>query len=456
MVALHTLGLIYADKKNYEQALNCLVRAAMLNPRSWETLTALSTVYLELDAKEMAAQTLEQARAIKPQDPNVLVTLGEIYRHEREYELARGAFRQALDVEPDLIPAATGLGWACLYLGQNPEAVATFESLLKRGVRSLEILSALANAPSSLITNDLFSELDQVERTQPDATSEGYSPFVRVAALDKAGRYKEAWDQAVPANRAVFAKMADTVRDTRERQRIMLSLLQTNRPVPAPGDGQRPLSLFILGASRSGKTTMESLVATLDGVKRGYENPSVDNAIRRAFQGAGLLTGHFFEFLPPTFYALCREIYLEELTRRAGPARVFTNTHPARVSDAALMASVFPNVRFIFVKRDLEDTILRIYLRRYSEGNAYAYDLATAREHVIWYHQMIDLLAAKLPDHVRIIRYEDMVVDPAGALRVAADLCGLEMTGKPLPPIGDDRGCAEPYREFIEGQSAFC
>ena len=54
MAALHTLGLIYAGMSNYEQALNCLVRAAMQNPRSIATLTALSGVYLELDAPETA------------------------------------------------------------------------------------------------------------------------------------------------------------------------------------------------------------------------------------------------------------------------------------------------------------------------------------------------------------------------------------------------------------------
>ncbi len=194
---------------------------------------------------------------------------------------------------------------------------------------------------------------------------------------------------------------------------------------------------------------MESLVARLEGVKRGYENPSVENAIRRAFQKAGLLTSIFFEFLPQELYPSCRKIYLEELAKRAGAARVFTNTHPARINDAALTVSVFPNVRFIFMKRDVDDTTLRIYFRRYRDGNGHSYDLTAAREHVMWYHQMIDLMAAKLPNHVRVIRYEDMVADPASALRVAAELCGLPMTDKPLPPVGDDRRCAEPYKQFM-------
>jgi hypothetical protein len=250
----------------------------------------------------------------------------------------------------------------------------------------------------------------------------------------------------------MFGRLSDNYRDIVQRQQAMLALLRANRPTPPPPDRRQPVSLFILGASRSGKTTMERLMATFDGVKLGYENPIVENAIRRAFQGAGLLTNGFFEMLPPQLYPQCREIYLEELARRAGPARVFTNTHPARISDAPLIVSVFPNVRLLFVKRDIEDTVLRMYFRRYTEGNAYAYELSAAREHVVWYHQMMDLMAAKLPDIVRTIRYEDMVANPSAALRVAAELCELPMPSEPPPAIGDDRGCAEPYREFMTAQ----
>jgi Flp pilus assembly protein TadD len=46
VAALHTLGLVPADKENCEQALNYPVRAAMLNPRAWATLTALRGIYV--------------------------------------------------------------------------------------------------------------------------------------------------------------------------------------------------------------------------------------------------------------------------------------------------------------------------------------------------------------------------------------------------------------------------
>jgi hypothetical protein len=49
-----------------------------------------------------------------------------------------------------------------------------------------------------------------------------------------------------------------------------------------------------------------------------------------------------------------------------------------------------------------------------------------------------------------VLTYEEMVVNPAAALAKAAELCGLEVSGDALPPIGDDRDCAAPYRDRME------
>jgi tetratricopeptide (TPR) repeat protein len=457
MAALHTLGLVHLDKGDYQRALDCLVRAAMHDPENWGTLTALSAVYLRLNAAEMAAQTLERARAANPENVSVLLTLGEIYTEEREYELAREAFRRALALEGDLEPAAMGLAAACSDLGESAEAAQVLEGMIERGQRSLDVLVALANLPAGVVQVDLLSELDKVagdDKGYDKAEFESFAAFVRATALDRVGRTAEAWAHLLPANRALFLATHEQLREATERERANLARLR-DRPARATidaGPGGPPISLFILGPSRSGKTTMEQLVSTLEGVKRGYENPSVDNAVRRAFQTAALLVGRF-ENLPGEFYPLCYSFYRKEIARRAGSARLFTNTNPGRVHDAALMAVAFPNTRFILLKRNIEDNALRIFMRRYARDNIYSYDLKAARDHVLWYHQMIDLLVQKLPPHiVRVIHYEDMVADPAGALRTAADLCGLPMPQRPLPQAGDDRGCAEPYRELMASE----
>src|SRR5262249_3382020 len=102
-------------------------------------------------------------------------------------------------------------------------------------------------------------------------------------------------------------------------------------------------------------------------------------------------------------YPQCRDNYLEELAQRVGSARVFTNTYGACIYEAQAMASIFPNVRFIFMKRNLEDNILRMYQQKYAQGNVYSYDLKAARDYVAWYNQMMDLMGKKLQNIVRII-----------------------------------------------------
>src|SRR5262249_36484435 len=149
-----------------------------------------------------------------------------------------------------------------------------------------------------------------------------------------------------------------------------LGRLRNSAPLATPDaiEEEHAISLFILGPSRSGKTTMERLVNTLEGVKRGYEDGIVEDAVRRACEAAGLHSTIWLEDLPHTLHPLCRDVYTEELARRVGSARIFTNTYPIRIHNADLVAGTFPNARFLCIKRGVEDNVLRIYMRKYLAG----------------------------------------------------------------------------------------
>src|SRR5262249_14407595 len=144
------------------------------------------------------------------------------------------------------------------------------------------------------------------------------------------------------------------------------SLVRLRRASFTPtAHGKWPISLFILGPSRSGKSSLEHLLGALDGIKSGYEVPIVENALSRTCQTAALPTSRHLEDLPSELLPMFRENYLEELTRRAESARVFTTTLSQRIHDVSILASVIPNARFVLVRRDLQDTKLRIYMTKY-------------------------------------------------------------------------------------------
>ncbi len=186
-----------------------------------------------------------------------------------------------------------------------------------------------------------------------NTNSDAVIAFVRAHALDWEGRYEEAYKQFEIANRKYSEMLKEKRSDEQEREKYSLKWLEEAKPAKLLSSGTSAITLFILGPSRSGKTSLEKLVSTLDGVKRGFESTGPENAINRTFQDAGLIKSWSLKHLPPQFYPQFRTNFEEELNIRAGQLRVFTNTHPAYMLNAGEFAALVPNVRFLFVKRNV-------------------------------------------------------------------------------------------------------
>jgi len=452
VAALHTLGLVYLDKGDFERALDCLVRASMLDPANWMTLTALSLAYLRLGASEMAAETLGKALEQRPRDASILSSLGEIHREEREYELAAQAYREALTLDANMETPAVGLALCLLSLGRPAEAADVLGQAYRRGMRTLRLLQTITTLPTAVRSIDVLGDLDRLAAGAgaADAPSRNTLLFAKAAALDAAGRHAEAWEILVAANRPLAVDYQTDLKADLARRERSLARLRAFSGMPRAGVvREQPVSLFILGPSRSGKTTLEHLVSSLDGTKAGGELPIVEKAVRRTFQAAAIPGGGRLEDLPAQLLPAFRDTYMEELARRAGAARVFTNTLPDPIHNAALIASAVPNVRFVLVKRSRQDVVWRTYLTKYLQGNAHAYDLKAIAEYLDWYDGMIDLTAEKLPGITAVVSYEAMADDPAETLHLMAKLCGIDPNGRPVAALPDDRACSAPYREFL-------
>jgi hypothetical protein len=341
-----------------------------------------------------------------------------------------------------------------MYIGELAEAAGILERKVLQGSRSIELLYLLSQLPSSLVNMDLLALLNEVERQaraagKPDDETLAYLAFAKAAACDQAARYDEAWTHLCEARRFNLIENRKRYQEVRKRYAAILDLARSSRPNLKESPSE-PISLFIVGPSRSGKTSLELLVGSLSGVKRGYENPIVENAVRRSFQTGGLPTMESLIDLPPALSDLFRKFYGEELRKRAGSAKVLTNTLPRRSEDAWRAASEIPNARFIFIKRNVDDICLRIFMRHYQSGNFHAADLRDTRDHVAFCHQMIDIMAEQMPEISRVLSYDELVANPAAARALAADLCNLGVSDGALPAIGDDRQCAAAYLDHIK------
>jgi hypothetical protein len=131
--------------------------------------------------------------------------------------------------------------------------------------------------------------------------------------------------------------------------------LPATQPISEEGS---PISLFILGPSRAGKSVVEQLFDRLAGLKRGHERRFVEASVSRTAAQSGFLTTANPSELPRTLDERLKAIYREEVLSFAKGARIVTDTYPAMIAYIGRIVSVVPNLRLVFMKRDRHDLAL--------------------------------------------------------------------------------------------------
>jgi len=458
LAALQLLGQMQMEKQNYWVSLTLYIQAAMLNPRDAGILAGMSNVFLRLGANKLAAQTMRQAPAedLEGKDPNVHLTLGQIYRKEQEFDLAATSYTRALELDASQVWAAYGLGLSHYAQGRMKEAATALQRAqqLKPGIP--HVLYTLGQLPASVVDINLLGAVDLARQINTSRNDEVLRclGLARAAALNALGRHKEAWDELVQANlRQDLQFAADwegNVRKLRQSRRQAENLAALDKK-QIPISDEAPMSLFILGPSRCGKTSLERLIGTVEGVKCGYESQVLRRAIQQAFQKSELPIMERLSDLPRRFQKKFSGIYAADLRDRAGKAVAFTSTNPGSVHDVGAAALLVPNCKFIFVKRDRYDTAFRMFGKNYEKNrNRYASNLGRSLHYIDWYYELVGIWSKMLPDRTLIVDYEDMVADPAATLARVTKFCGLAMPAEPVPQPGDDRGCSAPYRALID------
>ena len=76
------------------------------------------------------------------------------------------------------------------------------------------------------------------------------------------------------------------------------------------------------------------------------------------------------------------------------------------------LATLFSFPKFVMVERDVDDVAIRIFMKMFSKGHPYAYNLYSTKDYVNWYYSVMDTLREKLPGRTSLIKYEEIAGDP--------------------------------------------
>lgn len=453
--AHQSISLTYKARNDVKNTINHLVKATALNPTNLNLQLDLVLSYLEngdiLAARQLASAELQR----NPDSEYAMLAYGKVLVVNSEFDLALEHYKSFAKKFPKNSDALIALGRVYSELGMQEEAIDALQKAVTKFKPQIETLGALSRYPKAMVNVDVEEKILDLDATQIKKSSryELDRGFAWANILIHKGCLEEGFRDLEKVNSKKFEMVEKEVAlGIKERKRIhrVVEKFPISVVKRQKSSKKNPVNVIIYGPSRSGKTTLERLLGTLPSTSRGFETNLINWATRKTYMDAAFPTLKSVNDLPRQFENLFRENFLQAVSKITGGKSAFVCTQPGGIIDAYRIATIVPNTRTVFVRRNIDDVVFRMFGTMYKNRNDHTYDLETAREYVNWYYEIQDMLLERLPEVSMIIDYEDMAGNPKAMLEKVKNFCGIEDDIDELPDIGDDRGCSEPFLEFMK------
>jgi len=450
--ALHSMGMILYDLGQFEKSLVPLSKANALCPEYVPAAVGLARASVQLGRIEYALGLMEQAERINPADVSVVRTLAMIWKLKRNCHRAIEYYRRLTELDPNDLGALESLVLFYTEAGQLENAGNLCNELVRTGRANIGVLSCLSTLPVQLVEVDLLTALDSQDLLTDEC--ERAANFVKANVYHKQNEPELAWEKILLANAAMAQEDEAYWEDKKQEREVLQSDIQAlanGNQTPQFDAADWPTTLFILGPSRAGKSTFEKFMCANNLVTAGFESTLIADVMNTTMLGSRCININHVSEMPASLLPDFRKTYRRELEAHLAGGTVLVNTHPGMLFILPWCCQNIPNFNIVFVKRERLDLIFSSMIKNYhavSPNNHFSVPLLD--EYLDWYYGTADALTAQVPDICRTICYEDMIEDPATAVKMISTLCGIEPQVNNLPSVGDDRGVAAPYKTFIQ------
>jgi tetratricopeptide (TPR) repeat protein len=414
-VALYRLGRYQEAEQRYREAID-------IDPASADALVNLAAL---LQANpDAAAPLLRRALKINPKYAGARAMLGLMLLSSGQEREAKLAFRKALKISPKDPTALLGLAQIARVEGRFDEA----QSLLKR---TLEICPKMPSAWASLNStrkmtagdSDWFATADEIAGSGVPLLDEVQLRFAMGKYCDDIKNYEQAFANyrrgnellksvAGRYNRQAHASFADDLIRVHTRE-VLAEITE--------GGSSSAKPIFVLGMPRSGTSLTEQIIASHPAAA-GVGEPDFWLKAARAYHDQ--IRQAILDL--PARKKLAED-YLRLIERRCPGALRIVDKTPTNSDFVGFMRTVFPNARFIRMRRDPIDTCLSCYFQNFSTAQTFTMDLADLADYYRTHQRLMDHWCRALPAGAILeVPYEGLVADQEGWTHKILDFVGLE------------------------------
>jgi len=432
---------LYIQTGDAKRAIGLLEQARLLAPEDHEILFTLGNQLADQLKFKQAEQILQKALTLTSKKSEICNSLGILFKNQEKPDIAAVHYRKAIDFDDNNAKAHNNLGNALADLENSEEALYHFNRAIalepdfdEAYINRAQVLDLSPDHPE---LKRLIGYLSSATLTTENKTN---LLFTLGKIHDELGLYQKAFEYTHKGN-AILAKIEKYDRKL-HRQAIASVITSFNKPVYSNGTkfSNKPIPIFILGMTRSGKTITEKILANHPEVYAGGERSDWQKIVKsaRKEQNLDLPFPQFLDHLSEDHIGSIGEHYLSNIEEEADGARYFIDTMPSNFPYIGLMLKAFPEVKIITCQRHLLDNCLYAYFQRYKHANGYSYDLKDAASFFADYHKMLGHWHTLFGDRILSQTYEDLVANPAEKTRQLFEFCDLKFSEDWIPGYLND------------------
>lgn len=348
-----------------------------------------------------------------------------------DFDKALALFETILETLPEDASTLTSRGHALKTLGQQDEAVASYQSAARIRPDHGDAWYALANLKTYSFSDAELARL-QAQEAGSDLGFQDriYLCFALGKAFEDRGDYGAAFEYYERGNdlkRVQTRYKSDQMEEELEAQASIctpdLFEKQAGKGCPAPDP------IFIVGLPRAGSTLIEQILASHSQVDGTLELPNI-LALSHRLRGRKRVSDR--TFYPRILHDLdagkLRELgedYLENTRIHRQGAAFFTDKMPNNFRHIALIKLILPNAKIIDARRGAMACCFSGFKQLFAEGQEFTYGLEEIGRYYKAYVRLMDHWDTVLPGQILRVHHEDVVDDVETQVRRILDFCGL-------------------------------
>lgn len=374
---------------------------------------------------------------VKQPESRHIAAMGRYLLGGRRLKEARGWFENALASDPKCAEAAYGLARLNHFSGDVANAEKWCRQTLAlepSHADAFALLAEFAKGPDAEKDLDAINAALAARRLRrPEKISLLFAKGDFLHALNRTDEAFDAWSAANELKSA-HAHMSGADYDPAAQEGRTSSLIRIfpgeGPPLEDAGGGATPI--FIVGMPRSGTTLLESAITAHPDVDAAGEVPAMPyilNEFLDLTENSAWTGGD----IPENKRNEWRELYLRQARRfGAKDARFFTDKQPSNVMGVGLIARLFPNARFIYLRRNPVETSFSIFRRNFTSQWSFSTRLSSIAHYYAEHCRIADHWLSTMPGRLKFVQYEDLVRRFEPTLREVVEFCGLKWNDRCL------------------------